>query len=201
MRRNFNADGFSSRSCPNPGFRGSCVPGAPTLGPVAAGLIRAPSAGWLGNQRAFLTSATWYVLMETDMVSAGMYVSGGVETMSDATRAWSVGRPDELVLLGTSLAAARSGETQIVLVEGEPGIGRPRCCDSACVARQTWPWWASGDPTESGIEFGAIKQLLTGVPGVLQWSAGWDSGCGRSCAGGRHQCPGGAGTGRGTSRR
>src|SRR3984957_20083676 len=87
-----------------------------------------------------------------------------------------VGRADELNRLGTALATVRSGQSQIVLVEGEPGIGKTallrRCVHDAPDLTVVW---ASGDPTESGIEFGLIGELLAGLPGPVRLEDGWDS--------------------------
>jgi Cdc6-like AAA superfamily ATPase len=60
-----------------------------------------------------------------------------------------VGRADELGLLEASLTAAQSGQAQIILVEGEPGIGKTallRQCVNA--APDMTVIWASGDPAE-----------------------------------------------------
>jgi DNA-binding CsgD family transcriptional regulator len=91
-----------------------------------------------------------------------------------------VGRADELGLLEASLAAAQSGQAQIILVEGEPGIGKTALLRQ-CVngAPDMTVLWSSGDPTESGIAFGMIGQLLAGLPGPVRPMAagaqGWDS--------------------------
>ncbi|HEX4831845.1 MAG TPA: AAA family ATPase [Trebonia sp.] len=89
-----------------------------------------------------------------------------------------VGRGDELARLGTAIAAARAGESRIVLVEGEAGMGKTALLRQAlrdgpglAVA------WASGDPAESGLEFGLIGQLLAALPGPASAGAdaGWNS--------------------------
>lgn len=80
-----------------------------------------------------------------------------------------VARGGELAVLGASLAAARAGQSQIVLVEGEAGIGKTallrRCLRDAPDVSVVW---ASGDPTESGIDFGLIGQFLTGLPSLTE---------------------------------
>lgn len=86
-----------------------------------------------------------------------------------------VGRAGELELLTASLAAARSGQSQIVLVEGEAGIGKTALL-RRCLRGTPDPTvvWASCDPAESGIEFGMIGQLLAGLPGPLPVEKGWN---------------------------
>ncbi len=72
-----------------------------------------------------------------------------------------VGRRDELDVTAAALDAARSGKPQVLLVEGEPGIGKTafvrRClatADDMVVIE------ASGDETETTLEFGIVTQLL-----------------------------------------
>jgi AAA ATPase-like protein len=76
----------------------------------------------------------------------------------DAEAAPFVARAGELALLGASLAAARAGQSQIVLVEGEAGIGKTallrRCLRDVPDVTVVW---ASGDPTGSGIRFDGIN--------------------------------------------
>jgi DNA-binding CsgD family transcriptional regulator/tetratricopeptide (TPR) repeat protein len=76
-----------------------------------------------------------------------------------------VGRDGELAAAGAALAAARAGQPRIVVVEGEPGIGKTallhRCARMAPDAAVVW---ASGDPAESGLDGGLVRQLLAALP-------------------------------------
>ena len=83
-----------------------------------------------------------------------------------------VGRADEQGLLGASLRAAQSGQAQIILIEGEPGVGKTALLRQ-CVpgAPDVTAIWASGDPAESGLAFGMIGQLLAGLPGPVRPNA------------------------------
>lgn len=52
--------------------------------------------------------------------------------MARGTRTLLVGRDREVEALRTAAAAAQAGRGQIVLIEGEPGIGKTRLVDAAC---------------------------------------------------------------------
>jgi DNA-binding CsgD family transcriptional regulator len=71
-----------------------------------------------------------------------------------------VGRIDELEVLRESLDRARAGLPRIVVIEGEPGVGK------TAVLRRfvhgttgVCTLWASGDEFESALEFGVATQL------------------------------------------
>ncbi len=71
-----------------------------------------------------------------------------------------VGRDSELVVLHQALVDVRRGDARIVLVEGDPGIGK-----TALLRRfvQLNPdvstVWVSGDETETALRFGVVDQL------------------------------------------
>jgi len=77
-----------------------------------------------------------------------------------------VGRAGELAEAAEALTAARAGHPAIVVVEGEPGIGKTallrRCSQLAPDAAVVW---ASGDPAETDLDGGLARQLLAGLPG------------------------------------
>jgi transcriptional regulator with XRE-family HTH domain/tetratricopeptide (TPR) repeat protein len=91
-----------------------------------------------------------------------------------------VGREAELSAITTALIAAGEYRASIVLVEGEPGIGKTRLVDEAsAVARRLGTSVLSGTaPHLSGLDlpFGPVASALRGV---LRWpaapdGAGWD---------------------------
>jgi DNA-binding CsgD family transcriptional regulator/tetratricopeptide (TPR) repeat protein len=85
--------------------------------------------------------------------------------VGDDGRGGFVGRDGELTAVGEALAAARTGQPRIVAVEGEPGIGKTallrHCARMAPDARVVW---ASGDPAESDLDGGLVRQLLAARP-------------------------------------
>ena len=80
-----------------------------------------------------------------------------------------VGRAEELTLLTERLRLAASGHPQVVLIEGEAGVGK-----TALVARalgespEVMALWARADETEREVPFGVIDQLLRAWPGGRQ---------------------------------
>jgi ATP/maltotriose-dependent transcriptional regulator MalT len=86
--------------------------------------------------------------------------------VSDSGRDQFIGRESELALADEALARARAGRPAIVVVEGEPGIGKTallrRCARTAPDAQVIW---ASGDPAERGLDGGLVRQLLAALPG------------------------------------
>ncbi|MGN6871015.1 MAG: helix-turn-helix transcriptional regulator [Solirubrobacteraceae bacterium] len=85
---------------------------------------------------------------------------GGLETPF-------VGRAEELAALHACLARAQRGEPGVVLIEGEPGIGKStllshfiRSVPRAAVLR------ATGDEAESMVPFGMVRQLVAGAHSI-----------------------------------
>ena len=82
------------------------------------------------------------------------------------------GRLPELDALAAALTAARAGEPQVVLVEGEAGIGKSSLILEFLGSQRSLPAIiASGEAAESALRFGLVQQLAAGaaaaVPGVL----------------------------------
>lgn len=97
--------------------------------------------------------------------------------MRGGTAGRFVGRGDELALLRAQFAAACDGVATIVVVEGEPGIGKTALLRE-CVrdASGATVLWGSGDSSESALEFGVARQLLgevaAGLPSGDAFSVG-----------------------------
>jgi DNA-binding CsgD family transcriptional regulator/tetratricopeptide (TPR) repeat protein len=93
--------------------------------------------------------------------------TGGV-----AGRGAFVGRRTELDALGAAMDAARAGRPQIVLVEGEPGIGK-----TAFVRRflssiqEVVVLQASGEESETTLDYGVLDQILSRAARESGWSA------------------------------
>ena len=86
-----------------------------------------------------------------------------------------VGRPTELAILRGALADANAGRPQVVLIEGEAGIGKTALLrEGARTARDAALVWVSGDQAEQVIEFGAATQLLAGMAAAVTPSPGAD---------------------------
>ncbi|MEU9057168.1 AAA family ATPase [Streptomyces sp. NPDC048384] len=118
-------------------------------------------------------------LNETSKVSKLDFLQDG---KADGELHWGVetfvGRSEEIRLLTNCAREAQEGEPWLLVVEGEPGIGKTALirrvaaeleCDFSL-------WWAACDPTEQDLRFGVIQQwarhiraqatefpLLTGV--------------------------------------
>jgi DNA-binding CsgD family transcriptional regulator/tetratricopeptide (TPR) repeat protein len=96
--------------------------------------------------------------------------------MNGGARGKFVGRADELALLDESFTAARAGHPRVVVVEGEPGIGKTALLRQAVrLAPDASVVWASGDPVEAALEGGMARQLLAGWPAPGPAAAGGDS--------------------------
>jgi DNA-binding SARP family transcriptional activator/DNA-binding CsgD family transcriptional regulator len=93
---------------------------------------------------------------------------------SDASRGVFVGRTGELAVLEAAAAAARRGEPQVVLVEGEAGAGKSSLLARfAAVLAGAVVLRASGDEAELLLPYGIVGQLTAsargagGPPGLL----------------------------------
>ena len=78
-----------------------------------------------------------------------------------------VGRQAELALVAEALVAARGARPQLVVVEGEAGIGKTaflRRCQS--LADDFVVLEAGGEESEIGFDRGVISQLIARAPGV-----------------------------------
>ncbi|MGH3414105.1 MAG: ATP-binding protein [Marmoricola sp.] len=77
-----------------------------------------------------------------------------------------IGRIAELSDLDVALSEARAGHPQIVVVEGDPGIGKTALLRRFAreVDGRVRVLWASGDKLESTLPFGMVNQLLAGLP-------------------------------------
>ena len=83
-----------------------------------------------------------------------------------------VGRGPELAALGTALAAARAGEPQVVMVQGEAGIGKSSLIVEFLGGQRELPVIAaSGETAEAVLPYGVVQQLAAEAaaasPGVL----------------------------------
>lgn len=83
-----------------------------------------------------------------------------------------VGRAPELDTLAAALAAARAGEPQVVLVEGEAGFGKSSLVFEFFGRQQDAPVVvASGEAAETVLAFGVVRQLAAAAvstsPGAL----------------------------------
>jgi DNA-binding CsgD family transcriptional regulator len=79
-----------------------------------------------------------------------------------------VGRGAELAMLHRALSGAQAGQSAIVAVEGEPGIGKTRLLHRfAAEAPDLEVLWASGDEAETSLDYGVAEQLSAGVPAGL----------------------------------
>jgi DNA-binding CsgD family transcriptional regulator len=84
---------------------------------------------------------------------------------TDHGRGAFVGRQAELALVSEAMNAAREGRPQLVVVEGEAGIGKTaflrRCQD---VADGFVVLAAGGEESEVGLDRGVVSQLITRAP-------------------------------------
>ena len=83
-----------------------------------------------------------------------------------------VGRLRELNALAAALAAARAGEPQVVLIQGEAGIGKSSLIFEFLGSQQGVPAIiASGEPAEAALPYGVLQQLVAAIaaasPGAL----------------------------------
>ena len=83
-----------------------------------------------------------------------------------------VGRRPELAALAGALAAARAGEPQVVLIQGEAGIGKSSLISEFLGSQQGIPVvTASGEEAEAFLPYGLVQQLAAdaaaGSPSAL----------------------------------
>jgi DNA-binding CsgD family transcriptional regulator/tetratricopeptide (TPR) repeat protein len=113
-------------------------------------------------------------MLPTDSATHGYHVDNGVD------RGWRyrcaarvfVGRVPELEALAVALAAARAGEPQVVMVQGEAGIGKSTLVLEFLGREQGLPTVvASGDTAEAVLPYGVVQQLAAEAaaasPGIL----------------------------------
>jgi DNA-binding CsgD family transcriptional regulator len=78
-----------------------------------------------------------------------------------------VGRAPELAALGAALAAARAGEPQAVLIQGEAGIGKSSLVSEFLGSQRGVPVVAaSGEEAEAFLPYGVVQQLTAGAAAV-----------------------------------
>jgi DNA-binding CsgD family transcriptional regulator len=97
------------------------------------------------------------------------HVGGGdssVDPFGQCTRAVRVfvGRAAELAALAGALAAARAGDPQVVMVQGEAGIGKSSLITEFLNSQRELPAIAaSGETAETVLPFGVVQQLAAGA--------------------------------------
>jgi DNA-binding CsgD family transcriptional regulator len=85
-----------------------------------------------------------------------------------------VGRTEELGVLEREFARARAGESRLVLIEGEPGVGKSSLL-SKFVSRLAGAWVlrGGGDESEMLVPYGVLAQLA--AAGGERRPGGWES--------------------------
>jgi DNA-binding CsgD family transcriptional regulator len=77
------------------------------------------------------------------------------------------GRCPELAALGAALAAARAGDPQVVLIQGEAGIGKSSLISEFLGGQPGLPAvTASGEEAEAFLPYGLVEQLAAGAAAV-----------------------------------
>ena len=83
------------------------------------------------------------------------------------------GRLAELAALGDGLAAARAGEPQVVLIQGEAGIGKSSLISEFLGGhRGIQAVTVGGEETEAFLPYGLVQQLAAGTAAVSGRRAG-----------------------------
>lgn len=77
-----------------------------------------------------------------------------------------VGRDRPLAELHAVLADVRAGQRGVVLLEGEPGIGKTSLIRQFASSAGATVVWASGDEAEADLDYGLLDQLVRGAPPV-----------------------------------
>jgi DNA-binding CsgD family transcriptional regulator len=94
-----------------------------------------------------------------------------VTTGEAAGRGAFVGRRPELDALGTAMDAARAGRPQIVLIEGEPGIGKTAFVRRfLSTVQDVVVLQASGEESETTLDYGMLEQILSRAARESGWS-------------------------------
>ncbi len=76
-----------------------------------------------------------------------------------------VGRRHELHSLLAEAAQVRAGHPRVVLLTGEPGIGKTALAHRFVTQLQGFQLWeASGEEAEQLLSFGVVEQLVRGGP-------------------------------------
>src|SRR5689334_6120341 len=86
------------------------------------------------------------------------------------------GRSDELAHLRDSWDRARGGSARVVVIEGEPGIGKTALIDELLSTMETTVIRVSGLEAEPRPPWGVFEELVAQLPGVgrADWAAGLD---------------------------
>jgi AAA ATPase domain len=89
-----------------------------------------------------------------------------------AGRGAFVGRRSELDVLGEAMDAARAGRPQIVLIEGEPGIGKTAFVRRVLsTLQEVVVLAASGEESETTLDYGVLDQILSRAARESGWSS------------------------------
>jgi len=79
-----------------------------------------------------------------------------------------VGRRAQLAALSGALRAVRGGEPRVVLIQGQPGIGKSSLIAAFLASNPGLPAvTASGDEAEALLPYGLVQQLATGAAALL----------------------------------
>jgi DNA-binding NarL/FixJ family response regulator/tetratricopeptide (TPR) repeat protein len=89
-----------------------------------------------------------------------------------ASRGVFVGRHEELEAVSSALEAVRESQPRILVIEGEPGIGKTAFVrESLARARDVVVLEASGDESETSLEYGVVSQLVARAPRDSSWES------------------------------
>ena len=75
-----------------------------------------------------------------------------------------VGREGELARLDDAVDRARAGSPTVVLVVGEPGVGKTRLVQAGFERSGAVVVSATADPSEAELDYGLLEQLLRSSP-------------------------------------